>query len=71
MSVENQKNITFKIRMDSVTLDMMERAREFLHLDKSKFIRQSIRRMAEEVIRECDQTRFSAEGLAKILRDVG
>jgi len=47
--------------MDTITLDMMERARAFLKLDKSKFIRQSVRRMAEAVIAEHEKTQFSTE----------
>ncbi|MDP8243376.1 MAG: DUF1778 domain-containing protein [Candidatus Hinthialibacter antarcticus] len=59
MNIRNDD--TLKVRMDSITLDLMERAREFLHLDKSKFIRHSVRRMAEAVIAEHEQTRFSAD----------
>ncbi len=56
-----RKEDTLKVRMDPMTLNMMEKARTFLKLDKSKFIRQSIRRMAEEVITEHEKTRFSTE----------
>lgn len=59
--MNNRNDDTLKVRMDSMTLDLMERAREFLHLDKSKFIRHSVRRMAEAVIAEHEQTRFSAD----------
>ncbi|MEW6237127.1 MAG: DUF1778 domain-containing protein [Candidatus Omnitrophota bacterium] len=59
--MDNRKADTLKVRMDAMTLDMMERARAFLKLDKSKFIRQSIRRMAEAVIAEHEKTRFSKE----------
>lgn len=55
------KNDTLKIRMDSITLDLMERARAYLNLDKSKFIRQSVHEMANSVIAEHEQTRFSRE----------
>lgn len=54
-----QKTETIKIRMDSNTLEMMEKARAFLKLDKSKFVRQSIRHMAEVVIADHEQTKFT------------
>ncbi len=56
-----QKGNTLKIRMDTVTFNMMEKARKHLKLDKSKFIRQSIQRMAQAVIDEYENTRLSEE----------
>lgn len=56
-----QNDHIVKVRMDSATLDLMERAREPLELDKSKFVRQSVRQMAEAVIAERESTRFGAE----------
>ncbi len=61
MSIELSKENVLKIRMDTVTLQLLERARSYVDLDKSKFIRQSIREKAESVIAEHEQTRFSAE----------
>ncbi len=61
MTTEISKDNTLKIRMDEVTFDMMEKARDFLKLDKSKFVRKSIRQMAEAVITEHDKTIFSTE----------
>jgi uncharacterized protein (DUF1778 family) len=61
MTMDIRKEDTLKIRIDAITLDMMEKARAFLKLDKSKFIRQSIRQMSETVIAEQEQTRFSEE----------
>lgn len=58
-NIRNEKAL--KVRIDTITLDMMEKARAFLKLDKSKFVRQSIRRMAENVIAEHEKTRFSTE----------
>ena len=60
MPEEAQKDDTLKIRMDQPTLHLMETARRYLKLDKSKFIRQSIREKAESVIAEHERTRFSA-----------
>ena len=50
-----------KVRIDAVTLQLLERARTYVELDKSKFIRQSIREKAEAIIAEHEKTRFSAE----------
>ncbi|WP_210161334.1 DUF1778 domain-containing protein [Rhizobium leguminosarum] len=47
--------------MDRPTFELMETARNYLHLDKSKFIRESIREKAEAVIAEHGRTRFTAE----------
>jgi uncharacterized protein (DUF1778 family) len=52
---------TVKVRMDAATLSMMNTARGYLKLDKSKFIRQSVREKAAAVIAEHQRTRFSAE----------
>ncbi|MBP0615702.1 DUF1778 domain-containing protein [Jiella mangrovi] len=55
------KGDMLKVRMDAVTLSMMDTARAYLKLDKSKFIRESVREKAEAVIAEHQKTRFSAE----------
>lgn len=47
--------------MDATTLQLLEQARSYVDLDKSKFIRQSIREKAELVISEHEKTKFSAE----------
>lgn len=60
MKTEATKNDVVKIRMDSVTQQLLEQARAYTHLDKSKFIRQSIREKAEAVIAEYEETRFDA-----------
>jgi uncharacterized protein (DUF1778 family) len=59
MTIELNKQEVLKIRMDAVTLELLERARSYVDLDKSKFIRQSIREKAESVISEHEKTRFS------------
>lgn len=61
MKTEINKQDMLKIRMDSSTLQLLEQARNYVGLDKSKFIRQSIREKAQAVIAEHEQTRFSAE----------
>lgn len=58
MTIELNKQEVLKIRMDAVTLQLLERARSYVDLDKSKFIRQSIREKAESVISEHEKTRF-------------
>ena len=44
--------------MDAVTLQFLEQARNYVNLDKSKFIRQSIREKAQIIIAEHEKTRF-------------
>lgn len=61
MTMDFRKEDTLKIRMDAMTLDMMEKARTYLNLDKSKFIRQSIRQMSQTVLAEQEKTQFSEE----------
>ena len=61
MTAIDKKEGTLKIRMDMTTMDLMDKAREYLKLDKSKFIRQSIQKMAESIIAEQEKTRFSVE----------
>ncbi|MBN2327729.1 MAG: DUF1778 domain-containing protein [Candidatus Omnitrophica bacterium] len=61
MTMNVRKDDTLKIRIDAITLEMMEKARAYLKLDKSKFIRHSIRQMSQTVIAEQEQTRFSEE----------
>ena len=43
MTTNVKKNDMLKFRMDAVTAGLMERARSYVKLDKSKFVRQSIR----------------------------
>jgi uncharacterized protein (DUF1778 family) len=59
MSIEARKNEDFKFRLDSITLDLLERAKEYVGLDKSKFIRESIREKAQSVIAEHEKTIFT------------
>jgi uncharacterized protein (DUF1778 family) len=60
MKTESTKTDILKIRMDTVTLQLLDKARAYVDLDKSKFIRQSIREKAQQVIAEHEQTRFDA-----------
>ncbi len=64
MAPDIERDDTLKVRMDAVTLSMMDTARGYLKLDKSKFIRQSVREKAAAVIAEHQKTRFSAEDWA-------
>lgn len=61
MTIEANKPEILKVRMDATTLQLLEQARSYVDLDKSKFIRQSIREKAELVISEHEKTKFSAE----------
>ncbi|AIC27547.1 ribbon-helix-helix domain-containing protein [Rhizobium etli bv. mimosae str. IE4771] len=61
MAQNAHRDDTLKIRVDRPTFELMETARNYLHLDKSKFIRESIREKAEAVIAEHGRTRFTAE----------
>ncbi len=57
----NKNNDSIKIRIDSTTADLMERARQYVKLDKSKFIRQSVREKAAAIIAEHEKTRFTTD----------
>jgi len=61
MSVNVTKDDTLKFRIDAVTADMMERARFHVKLDKSKFVRHSIREKAEAIIAEHEKTLFTQD----------
>ena len=61
MTTETLKQDIIKIRIDAKTRQLLERARNYVDLDKSKFIRQSIREKAEIVIAEHEKTHFTAE----------
>jgi uncharacterized protein (DUF1778 family) len=59
MKTEIRKDNTLKLRIDNMTLEMLERAMSYVDLDKSKFVRQSIIEKAETVIAEHEKTRFT------------
>jgi Uncharacterized protein conserved in bacteria len=61
MTIEAGKQDVLKVRMDITTIQLLEQARSYVGLDKSKFIRQSIREKAQAVIAEHEQTKFNAE----------
>ena len=61
MTAESKKDDTLKVRMDTITLDLLERASAYVDLNKSKFIRQSIREKAAVIIAEHEKTRFTEE----------
>jgi len=60
-TVSNKQQDILKFRIDNVTLQLLERARGYIDLDRSKFIRQSIREKSEAIIAEHEKTRFSAD----------
>ncbi len=60
MGVDIKNNDTLKVRMDPLTLNLLEKARGYVDLNKSKFIRMSVREKAEAIIAEHDKTVFSA-----------
>jgi uncharacterized protein (DUF1778 family) len=61
MTEETHKQEVLKIRMDALTLELLEQARNYLGLDKSKFIRQSIREKAQAIIAAHEKTHFSTD----------
>ncbi len=58
---ETSKQDILKIRMDTLTLGLLEQARTYLGLDRSKFIRQSIREKAQTIIAAHEKTHFSLD----------
>jgi uncharacterized protein (DUF1778 family) len=58
------KDDTLKVRMDEETLALMDKARAYLELDKSKFIRESVREKAAAVIAEHERTHFTSQDWA-------
>lgn len=61
MSLNITKDDTLKFRIDDVTSELMERARAYVKLDKSKFVRHSIREKAEVIIAQHEKTIFTEE----------
>ena len=61
VTTDIRKDYTLKLRMDNMTLEMLERAMTYVGLDKSKFVRQSIIEKAEIIIAEHEKTRFTKE----------
>jgi uncharacterized protein (DUF1778 family) len=55
MSLETHKSSEFKFRLDSVTADLLERAKNHTKLNKSR----SIREKAQAVILEHEKTAFT------------
>jgi uncharacterized protein (DUF1778 family) len=60
MKTDNIKSDVVKVRIDIETQQLLEQARGYINLDKSKFIRQSIQEKAKAVIAEHETTRFNA-----------
>ena len=61
MTIEVKKDNVLKLRMDNITLNLLERARSYVDLNKSKFIRQSIREKAQAVIEAHEKTQFAEQ----------
>lgn len=61
MSIDARKDDTLKLRMDVATAELMERARSYVKLDKSKFVRHSIREKAKAIIAEHETTLFTQQ----------
>lgn len=59
MNAETRKDLTLKFRIDDLTLRLLDQAQSYVEINRSKFIRQSIREKAEAIIAEHDQTRFN------------
>ncbi|MGR3221011.1 MAG: type II toxin-antitoxin system TacA family antitoxin [Candidatus Anammoxibacter sp.] len=57
--MHTKKNVALKVRMDDPTLELIERAREYVSLNKSKFIRLSVREKATEIIAQHEKTLFN------------
>jgi uncharacterized protein (DUF1778 family) len=55
------KNEMLRLRIDSATEELMEKARLYVNLDRSKFVRHSIREKAEAILAEHEKTVFSRE----------
>ena len=61
MKAEIRKDDTLKVRMDRMTLNLLERARTYVAVNKSTFIRQSVQEKAAAVIAEYEKTRFTKQ----------
>lgn len=61
MAADARKDEMIKIRIDDATLSLLERARAYVDLNKSKFIRLSIREKAEEIIADHERTCFGED----------
>ncbi len=61
MANEATKDTMVRFRIDDMTAELLDRARTYVEVNKSKFIRQSIREKAQAIIAEHEATRFSKE----------
>lgn len=55
------KDIDYKLRLDSVTAELVEKACGYLNTKRSEFFRSSAREKAELIISEHERTHFSSE----------
>lgn len=56
-----RKDNSLKVRFDAPTLSLLEQAGSLVGMDRSKFVRYSVRTTAEEVIAQHGKTVFSKE----------
>ena len=61
MPTETHKEDTLKGRMDAKTLELLEKACVYVDLNKSKFIRMSIREKATAILAEQEKTQFTKD----------
>ena len=59
MKAAIRKDDTLKVRMDRMTLNLLEKACTYIDVNKSTFIRRSIQEKAAAVIAENEMTRFT------------
>ena len=59
MKAAIRKDDTLKVRMDRMTLKLLEQASNYVDMNKSTFIRQSIQEKAAAVIAEHEKTHFT------------
>ncbi|GJL50451.1 MAG: hypothetical protein NPIRA01_16780 [Nitrospirales bacterium] len=65
MKAALRKDATLKVRMDRMTLNLLERASAYIDVNKSTFNRQSIHEKAAAVIAEIEKTRFTKKDWAR------
>ena len=61
MKTELRKDDMLKVRMDRMTLNLLERARTYVAVNKSTFIRQSVQEKATAIIAEHEKTSFTKQ----------
>ena len=57
----HRKDNSLKVRFDAPTLSLLEQAGSLVGMDRSKFVRYSVRTTAEDVIAQHEKTVFSKD----------